>query len=91
MTIYEVPENTAELFTNGETSYRICDPEQSGDNIEAMNLFINVVDIPSEMIEENYGTQITICDGSKRLVIDSGGLGDFHLHGYEVSLAEVQP
>lgn len=37
------------------------------------------------MIVEDYGTQIVVEKDGKKLVIDSGGLGDFHLHGFDVS------
>ena len=82
---YNVPGDVAELFANGENQYSICDPEQSGNNIFAMNLFVELVDIPAEMIIEDEGTQIIVTDGNKTLCIDSGGLGDFHLHGYDVT------
>ena len=86
MTDYSIPENTVELFANGERSYHIKDPAEAGDNIFAMNLFLEFVGVPSEMIECHEGTQVTLFDGETRLVIDSGGLGDFHLHGYEVTI-----
>ena len=54
--------------------------------IFSMNLFLKCVDVPSEMIECHDGTQVTLFDGKTRIVIDSGGLGDFHLHGYEVTV-----
>ena len=87
---YDVPDDVTELFANGESQYSICDREQSGDNIFAMGLFVEIVDIPDEMIIEDEGTQIIISDGNKTLCIDSGGLGDFHLHGYDVTVVEAE-
>ncbi len=89
MNDYDIPKNTAELFANGERSYHIKDSDQAGDNIFAMNLFLECVDVPSEMIECHDGTQVTLFDGETRLVIDSSGLGDFHLHGYDVKILEA--
>lgn len=88
MSEYSVPGDVAELFANGEDSYEIRDPEQSGDNIFAMTLFCEVVGIPEDMIVTDDGTQIIVTDGNKTLCIDSCGLGDFHLHGYSVSEIE---
>lgn len=41
------------------------------------------------MSECHDGTQVTLFDGETRIVIDSGGLGDFHLHGYDVTILEA--
>jgi hypothetical protein len=89
MTDYCIPENTAELFANGDRSYHIKDRDQAGDNIFAMNLFLECVGVPSEIVECHDGTQVTLFDGRTRMVIDSGGLGDFHLHGYDVTILEA--
>lgn len=85
MPIYNIPENFEELMSNGEENYSIIDESKSGDNIFAIQLFIESVGIPSEMIEDNSGTQITIFDGEKRLVVDACGLGDFSSHAFQVS------
>ena len=87
---YNIPSDVAELFSNGERQYSICDPDESGDNVFAMDLFAFLVGIPDEMIIEDEGTQIIVTDGNKRLCIDSGGLGDFHLHGYDVTVCEPE-
>ena len=89
MTDYDIPENTAELFANGERSYHIKDRDEAGCNIFAMNLFLECVGVPSEMIQCHDGTQVTLFDGKTRLVIYSGGLGDSHLHGYDVTILEA--
>lgn len=86
--MYEIPGSVEELFNNGEQSYSITDPNQSGDNIFAMNLFLECVGVPAEMVECDYGTQVTLFNGEQRIVIDSGGLGDFHLHGYDVTVMD---
>jgi hypothetical protein len=87
--MYDIPESTEELFDNGERSYSITDPAQSGDNIFAMTLFLDCVGVPTEMVERDDGTQVTLYDGKRRIIIDSGGLGDFHLHGYDVTVLEA--
>lgn len=85
MSDWNIPADVDELFRNGEVHYHIHDYEQSGDNIFAMQLFLEYVDIPEEFIVEDNGTQIIVSDGERTLCIDSGGEGDFHLHGYDVS------
>ena len=90
MSEYDIPENVDQLFANGERSYSICDYAESGDNTFSMNLFLDAVGVPSEMIEEDLGTQVVLFDGKARIVIDSGGLGDFHLHGYDVTVVKEQ-
>ena len=89
MSDWDIPEDVAELFANGERSYHIKDEDQVGDNIFAMNLFLECVGVPSEMIKHHDGTQVTLFDGKTHLVIDSGGLGDFHLHGYDVTILKT--
>lgn len=83
--MYDIPESVDELFANGEENYSITDPEQSGDNVFAMRLFLECVGVPDDMVESDYGTQVTLFNGKRRLVVDSGGLGDFHLHGFQVT------
>jgi hypothetical protein len=85
MSDYSIPADSDELFANGETHYHIHDHERSGDNIFALQLFIECVDVPEQFIVEDNGTQVIVCNGEKTLCIDSGGEGDFHLHGYDVS------
>ena len=87
--MYEIPESVEELFNNGERSYSITDPEQSGDNIFSIILFLGCIGVPAEMVECDDGTQVTLFDGNRRIVIDSGGLGDFHLHGYGVTVLDA--
>lgn len=94
--IYEVPESIDELFSDimsnqGFTQYRIIDYSGSGmDNEQSMRYFMELVEIPDEHIEENLGTQITLTHSNydKRIVIDSGGLGDFFSHGFECNIHE---
>lgn len=81
-----IPESVDELFKNGNATYYINDPDLSGDNVYAMKLFIDMVEIPDEMIKLNDGTQIFVSDGKTTLQVDSGGLGNFHLHGYDVTV-----
>lgn len=84
--VYDLPGDVDELFANGEYHYEIRDAEQSGDNIFAMKLFIEAVGIPEAMIVADYETQIIVDNGERQLRIDSYGLGDFHLHGYDVTV-----
>jgi hypothetical protein len=88
MSEWDIPENVNELFKNEEKSYSICDEDYSGDNIYAMKLFLEAIGVPNEMVEEDLGTMVVLFNGEKRLRIDSGGLGDFHLHGYDVSIVK---
>jgi hypothetical protein len=95
--IYEIPDNVNELFNemvqnDGNLSYRIINynSDMSMDNNESMNHFVECVDIPEELIEEDLGTQITIKhpEYNKRIVIDAGGLGDFYSHGFDCTWHE---
>jgi hypothetical protein len=88
MSDWNIPASVSELFSNGECSYHIKDREQEGDNIFSMNLFLDCVGVPEDMIECHDGTQVTLFDGETRIVIDSGGLGDFYSHGYDVTALE---
>lgn len=85
---YAIPADVGELFKNGEEHYHIHDRERSGNNVSAMGLFIECLEIPEEYIIEDEGTQIIVTDGTTTLCIDAGGEGDFHRHGYDVSIVE---
>lgn len=91
MSIYEIPNDVNELFENGEASYRIVDyaPEMEMDNIESMEFFLNEVGVTEDYIFEcDYPTQVILAhpEYSNKICIDSGGLGDFFSHGFDVSI-----
>lgn len=90
--IYEIPNSITQLFfefDHGETSYRIINynDNMSMDNNQSMEHFIEAAGIPNENIENNEGTQIVVSheDYNYKIVIDSGGLGDFYSHGFGMS------
>lgn len=87
--IYEIPNSVKEMFEQGENSYRIIDYSiQEMDNIQSMQHFLDCIGATSDNIETDDGTQVVIIhpDFDHKLVIDSGGLGDFYSHGYDVTL-----
>ena len=90
--IYEIPGSIKELFDNGENSYRIIDYNRSVgmDNIASLCYFMECVGINRENVECNDGTQAVIKhdDYDFKLVINSGGLGDFFSHGFYVTYEE---
>lgn len=89
--IYELPDSLKAIFENGETSYRIIDysPNMDLDNIQALNLFLERVEIPSENVIIHDGTQCFLSHPDFDLaVVDSGGLGDFFSHGFDVSFVK---
>lgn len=90
--IYEVPEMIKQMFADAPISYRIIDYSDGMemDNIQSMNYFLNYIDFPCEDIVEDYGTQVVLQheDFDYKIVIDSGGLGDFFSHGFDVSILE---
>jgi hypothetical protein len=92
MEIYEIPLNVEALFqevenNDGSMSYRIINYSDgmSMDNFQSMQHFIEHVEIHSDYVDEDSGTQVILIhpEYEKRLVIDAGGLGDFFSHGYE--------
>lgn len=90
MTHWNIPDNVEELFANLEARYSLTDPEYPGDNNYGMFLFIQNVEGLMECITEDYGTQILVKRGNITLQIDCGGLGDFHLHGFDVTVAGIE-
>lgn len=87
--IYETPDSMRDLFERGEASYRIIDYNIPGmDNIESMGYFLETIGYTDDNIETDDGTQVVLKhpDFDFKLVIDSGGLGDFYSHGYDVTL-----
>lgn len=90
--IYDIPGNFTELFNDveengGSISYRIINYNEGMDmdNIQSMQHFIDSVGIYDDYIEEDNCTQIILSHPEylNRIVIDSGGLGDFFSHGFE--------
>ena len=91
MNNFNLPEDIEELFSRGEETYILIDydlPEM--DNIQSMDFFVNLLDIPEENILLDDGTMIILThpDYDYNLRIDAGGLGDFHSHKWEVSIDE---
>jgi hypothetical protein len=91
MNNFNLPEDIDELFYRGEETYSLIDydlPEM--DNIQSMDFFVNLLDIPEENILLDDGTMIILThpDYDYNLRIDAGGLGDFHSHKWEVSIDE---
>jgi hypothetical protein len=91
MNNFNLPEDIDELFSCGEETYSLIDydlPEM--DNIQSMNFFVNLLDIPEENIIVDDGTMIIVehPDFDFNLRIDAGGLGDFHSHEWRVSIDE---
>jgi hypothetical protein len=87
--IYEIPNSVKEMFEQGENSYRIIDYSiQEMDNIQSMQHFLDCTGATTDNIETYDGTQVVVIhpDFDHKLVIDSGGLGDFYSHGYDVTL-----
>lgn len=85
--IYEIPETVKELFEQGENSYRIINYETEMDNIQSMAHFIECIGATEDNIETDDGTQIIMKheDFDFMLVVDSGGLGDFYSHGFDIT------
>lgn len=87
--IYEIPNSVKEMFEQGENSYRIIDYSiQEMDNIQSMQYFLDFIGATNDNIETDDVTQVVVVhpDFDYKLVIDSGGLGDFYSHGYDVTL-----
>ena len=90
--IFEILNSIKEMFEQGENSYRIIDySRQEMDNIQSMQHFIDCIGATSDNIETDDGTQVVIIhpDFDYKLVIDSGGMGDFYSHGYDVTLLDA--
>ena len=92
MATYEIPNNVKELFEQGENSYRIIDyaPDMSMDNKQSMGYFLDCIGAKQDNIEKDEGTQVVLMhpDFGMKYVVDSGGLGDFFSHRFDVSLYE---
>lgn len=91
---YNTPENVMDLFVQfeqGVTFYSILDEmhEREMDNNQSMQLFLECIMADDHHIVEDSGTQVILQhDGyDHKLCVDSGGLGDFFSHGFEVSKA----
>jgi hypothetical protein len=89
----ELPATIKELFDNKEASYCMYQSydEYGMGNIESMEWFLGYIEgLQDEHIEENEGTQVVLThpDYDYKLCIDSGGLGDFHSHVFDVSIME---
>ena len=90
--IYEIPDSVKEMFEQGETSYRIVDYTiQEMDNNHSMQFFLDCIGATEDNIDVDDGTQVVVKhpDFEHKLVIDSGGLGDFYSHGFDVTLLDA--
>ena len=85
---YEIPNSVKEMFEQGENSYHIIDYSiQEMDNVQSMQYFLECISATDDNIEKDDGTQVVVIhpDFGHKLLIDSGGLGDFYSHSYEVT------
>ena len=59
-------------------------------NNESMRWFVNYVDISTDNIVEDFGTEIILQheDFNFKLAVDSHGLGDFYSHAFVVSIVD---
>lgn len=90
--IYEIPDDVKTMFdefVEGIDFYRIINYEDGMDmdNNQSMQHFLECISVADDNIVDDAGTQVIIQhkDYDFKLVIDSGGLGDFFSHKYEVS------
>jgi hypothetical protein len=90
---YNIPTTVEELFENKGISYSIIDYTiDEMDNIVSLAYFLeSIAGLTDEMVEEDNGTQVILKHPNYKykLCIDSGGLGDFFSHGYDVSVLET--
>ena len=89
MTNYYTPDSVRDMFERGEETYKIIDYTiPSMDNIQSMLFFLDYVGIKDDDIDSFDDTQVILKhpDFDFKLVIDSGGFGDFYSHRYDVSL-----
>ena len=90
MSIYEIPESVIDLFEQGENSYRIIDYDEGMemDNNESMEYFLEQIEATEENMVLEDGTMVILKhkDFEETYIIESGGLGDFFSHGFDVSL-----
>lgn len=88
--IYEVPESIKQMFYDAPVSYRIIDyrDNMEMDNNQSMSYFLEYIGFHPNDIIEDYGTQVVLKhdDFDYTICIDSGGLGDFYSHGFDVSI-----
>lgn len=86
---WNVPADYAELVANGDASYSILGVV-TANNIAAMQLFLDALYIDYSEILIHDGTQVLLVhpDPTKLIQIDSGGLGDFDLNGYDVTIVD---
>jgi len=92
MSEYNMPESIVDIFEEGEGQWTAQDyaPEMEMDNVEAMNWFMEKVGIRDEDCASIEDTQIILKhpEYPHKLCVDSGGLGDFFSHGFDVSISE---
>ncbi len=89
MNKYNVPEDIDELFENGEETYTIVDYNiESMDNIQSMSFFLELLNIPDDNIYLYDGTMVILKHNNYdyKLRIDSGGLGDFYSHKFDITI-----
>ena len=85
MTEHDIPASVEELFELGECSYSIVGYDREMDNIESLAYFLDEIGA-GPWVCEDWGTQVRLVHQgfTYELVIDSGGLGDFYSHRYDV-------
>lgn len=85
--IYEIPESVTQLFSNGESDYKIIDYNAEMDNTQALRHFLDCIGATDYHIEQDNGTEVILrCEDYPQLMaVSSTGLGDFFSHAFEVT------
>ena len=84
----DIPNSIEELFSNGNQNYYLSDYDlQPMDNIESVEYFLEQVGVDNDNIETDYGTYMVLKhpDYDYKLEIQSGGMGDFNSHIWQVT------
>ena len=92
MSSYNMPKSLDEIFLVGETQWTACsyEPDMDMNNVASLTWFMETVGISEGDCVEVEDTQIIVEHPNYpyMLRIDSGGLGDFFSHCFDVSIVE---
>ena len=83
---YFLPKDIDELFNSGETQWYVIDhdPYMDMDNVRSLEFFLDAVGISEDDCVVTEDTQVILKHNGRYMCVDSGGLGDFFSHSFDV-------
>ena len=88
--VNDLPNSLTELFQQKENDYRIIDYSNEMDNIQSTEAFIEHINIHSENIIYDAGTQLVLHHPDFDYLLKMDASGDFFSHSFTITMLPIE-